>query len=142
MAKLKYAFNKTLLNEGGFSNDPNDPGQMTYKGISRKYHSSLELWKIVDVVLLNNKTASNFYINEILNDNDNLQKHVKKFYRKYFWNKLKLDDVISQAFADTIFDFSVNIGLKNTAKIIQKIVGCKADGIIGPVSIKHINEYS
>ncbi len=36
MANFNNAFNLVLKNEGSYSNDPDDPGGETYKGISRK----------------------------------------------------------------------------------------------------------
>ena len=36
MANYDQAFQLILQNEGGYVNDPDDPGSETYKGIARK----------------------------------------------------------------------------------------------------------
>jgi len=48
MAEFNIALQKTLAHEGGYSNDPNDMGGETYKGISRASHSVWKGWAIVD----------------------------------------------------------------------------------------------
>ena len=47
MAQFKIAFQKTLLHEGNYSNDPSDLGGETYKGIARNIHSSWSGWRII-----------------------------------------------------------------------------------------------
>ena len=59
MADFKKALTETLRHEGGYVNDPKDPGGETYKGISRKNHPDWEGWNIID----EKKILSSFPIN-------------------------------------------------------------------------------
>jgi lysozyme family protein len=38
MADFKQAYQLVLQNEGGYVNDPNDPGGETYKGVARNIY--------------------------------------------------------------------------------------------------------
>ena len=38
--------------EGGFVNDPQDKGGMTFKGICRKFYPDLKIWNTIDDLLL------------------------------------------------------------------------------------------
>jgi len=49
MANFINAFQKTIVNEGGYGNDPDDPGGETYKGFARKIHSKWEGWTTIDL---------------------------------------------------------------------------------------------
>jgi len=140
MADYKIAVDKTLINEGLFDNDPRDPGGMTYRGISRKSWSSWAGWHIIDHILNNYKSKS-AQINQ-MTKNKSLQEEVYTFYKKRFWDKIKGDDIVSQEIANSVFDYSVNAHYKTASRAVQRIVGCKPDGAIGPISIRHINNYS
>jgi len=123
MANFFIAYRKVLAKEGGYANHPSDKGGETYKGIARNYHPTWQGWDIVDAM----KPLHN---NQIIQDVrlDNL---VKTFYKLKFWDKLLLDEMSSQDFANFFFDFYVNAG--NTAvKILQRILGVRADGVYGP----------
>ena len=48
MANFNESFNITLGYEGGYSNDPDDAGGETYKGISRRYHPGWKGWALID----------------------------------------------------------------------------------------------
>ena len=49
-ASFKPAFDATMRNEGGYGNDPQDPGGETYRGIARKFHSKWEGWTTIDAL--------------------------------------------------------------------------------------------
>jgi lysozyme family protein len=69
---------------------------------------------------------------------------VKPIYKKYFWDSVKADSIKNQAIAELFYDFVVNSGCgrKNSnIKAMQKIVGVVADGKIGRITLKAINEY-
>lgn len=40
------------------------------------------------------------------------------------------------------FDIAYNMGVKRAIKIMQRCVGVKADGLIGPVTLKHISKLT
>lgn len=136
MAEFSIAYNHVLVNEGGYVNDPDDPGGETYRGVTRTNFPRWDGWKTVDLL----KQKSGFPKN--LDADKELQKMVKSFYDKNFWRKIKGNDIIDQDVATSIFDFAVNAGIKTSATLAQTVVGATADGIIGPKSIAAINAFN
>ncbi len=133
MAEFKISLQKTLNQEGGYSNDPDDSGKETYKGISRESHNNWSGWTIIDRY----KAKSGFP--SILDKDVELQKQVELFYLYEFWLPLKADQIQNQTTAESIFDFAVNAGIKTSVQLVQSIVGTKADGIIGEKTLQKLN---
>ena len=48
MADFDKALRKLLAIEGGYVNDPGDPGGETYKGVARRYNASWPGWSRID----------------------------------------------------------------------------------------------
>lgn len=136
MADYLLAYNQVLQNEGGYVNDPDDPGGETYKGVTRKFFPKWEGWTTIDLL----KKQSGFPKN--LDSDTELQESVKTFYEVQFWSRIKGDDITDQDVATSIFDFAVNAGVTTSASLAQMVVGVAADGIIGPQSIEAINKYN
>ncbi len=133
MAEFNIAFQRTLTQEGGYCNDPDDLGGETYKGISRTSHSSWKGWAIVEKY----KKLSSFPVP--LDKDVELQKQVELFYLYEFWLPLKADHISNQTIADSVFDFAVNTGITATTRIVQSLVGTKIDGIIGDHTLNKLN---
>jgi len=133
MAEFNLAFKKMLGHEGGYNNDPDDLGKETYKGISRANHKNWQGWSQID------KYKGNSDFPAILDADARLQKEIEDFYRRNFWSPLNADQISNQAIAASIFDFSVNVGIVTGVRLIQSIVGTKADGLIGEQTLKRIN---
>jgi len=131
MTNFEIALAKTLSKEGVYGNNPDDTGGETYKGIARKKHPNWEGWVIID----KNKGRSSFpaCIEQ------ELQPYVKTFYLANFWNPMKLEQVIDEKKASSLFDFGVNAGAAAAITLAQKVVGEITDGIIGPKTIVAIN---
>ncbi len=134
MAEFESAFAKTMKAEGGYVNDPQDPGGETYKGIARKMNSKWDGWILVDMA----KREGNFPAN--LDGNSQLQEKIKSFYEVNYWDKIRGDEIINQHIAECIFDFAVNAGPITSAKLAQTTVGAEPDGTIGQVTLKKIND--
>lgn len=68
---------------------------------------------------------------------------VKDFYQSEFYAKPKIDLVepISKGAAGILFDYAVNSGSSKAISDLQSIVGSKADGVIGPKTIKAVEKY-
>ena len=133
MTEFKISFQKTLTHEGGYSNDPDDQGGETYKGISRTSHSGWLGWSIID----NYKNKSDFPM--VLEKDVVLQKDVEIFYWTNFWLPIKAYQIQNQTSADSVFDFAVNAGATTSTRLVQAIVGAKIDGIIGEITLNKIN---
>ena len=137
MADSKSAIAKTLQNEGGYANNPNDSGGETYKGISRKWHPDWDGWLLVD-----KGKANNFFgeLNLLMDENIKLQRLVFEFYVVEYWNRLRLTEIGNQELAEKIFDMFINIGktiiyLQETLPIVGYLLGLtirlEADGVYG-----------
>lgn len=114
MANYLEAYNITLGHEGGYSNDPDDVGGETFKGIARRYHPSWGGWTIIDDIKKQPGFPGTAYNNQLLDD------MVKKFYKSYYWDVNLLDSCQSQAVANELFDTGVNMGTGRAGRFLQK----------------------
>jgi lysozyme family protein len=117
-----------LLNfEGGFVNDPADPGGATNKGITLKtFRACAKKLLSLEPTLDNLKRLTNAQAGVI--------------YRALYWNKTGGDDTASQNLANIVCDFYVNAGTPAT-KLLQTILTgmgqtLTVDGAIGPASVQ------
>lgn len=133
MAQFEPAVENTLIFEGGYSNNANDSGGETYRGISRVNWPNWNGWGYVDI----ERGEPNFPKN--LDSNLGLQGNVIDFYRQNYW---QYDGINSQAIANKIFDLAVNVGKVHADKIVQGAVGVTQDGVLGPDTIAAINAQS
>ena len=155
MANFKIAFQITNGNEGGWQNDPNDPGNAssglgTYKGIASKKQPGWEGWKTVAAALhamgLQPAYGSPAYrafahqLNSTLAADPGLQSSVEKFYQANFWDVNSLGSFANQELANKVYDSGVNQGTGTAAILLQKALGVMADGSIGPVTIATANK--
>ncbi|HVN67055.1 MAG TPA: glycosyl hydrolase 108 family protein [Candidatus Sulfotelmatobacter sp.] len=127
------AFTKTVGLEGGYTDDPSDPGGPTNWGIT--VAEAREFGYMGDIKDLPIETA-------------------KLIYKAKYWNVLLLDSVADQSVAAEIFDSAVNCGPSTVAGWIQEALNAlsKADGTdvplwpvldvdknFGPVSLEVLN---
>ena len=105
-----------LRNEGGYVNDPKDPGGETNFGISKKSYPAL------DIKALTRDQAIEIYFND-------------------YWLKLPFEDVTPDLLALHMFDMSVNTGSKIAVKILQSILRIDKDGILGTDTLQQIERY-
>lgn len=126
MADFLCAFEKMILNEGGYTlhQVSNDRGGLTYAGIAQNFHPQWPGWQ------------------RLKQDPDDpaITDLVRDFYQQHYWDKLGGGDIESQAIAESLFDFGVNAGVRTAAKLAQLVVGATPDGIIGPKSMAQINQ--
>lgn len=114
MADFYQAFQITMGNEGGYTNDPDDVGGETYKGVARNYHPNWKGWSIID----GHRDSATF--KKDLADDEDLQQLVKDFYKSNFWDVNLLDKISSQNIANEMFDTGVNMGVSRSAKFLQQ----------------------
>jgi len=120
--RFDRAFKAALGYEGGYVNDPKDPGGETKFGISKRAYPHL------DIAALTLAEAKQIY------------------YRDY-WKTLNLQKVSSAVIADEIFDTAVNMGRRTAAKIAQESINflggdLAVDGSIGPSTIAALNSWA
>lgn len=58
-----------------------------------------------------------------------------------FWDACKADKITNQSVAELIVDWCFNSGV-GMIKKVQGIVGTKADGVVGPITLNAINSNS
>jgi lysozyme family protein len=133
MANFATAFEQTMKAEGGYVNDPQDPGGETYKGVARKMNSKWDGWIDIDMA----KREKNFPAN--LDGNARLQEKIRQFYEVNYWDKIRGDEITNQDIAESIFDFAVNAGVITSSKLAQITVRAEPDGTIGPECLKKLN---
>lgn len=129
MAEFAPAYERTIVAEGGYTlhETQGDRGGMTYAGIARRFHPDWPGWSHIDA------------------GSEPPAELVRSFYRERFWERIRGDEITSQAIAETIYDFAVNAGVK-TASILAQVVASKItgetltpDGVIGPKTIAALN---
>lgn len=127
MAEFQPAYEKMIRNEGGYLNHKvtGDRGGQTYAGIARAFHSDWKGWDLIDR-------------NDL--DNPALTELVIEFYKAKFWEKIKGDEIQNQRIAETVFDFSVNAGVRTATKLLQLVVGETPDGIVGAKTLASVNQ--
>jgi lysozyme family protein len=135
MGNFQSAFEKVLKHEGGYVNDPTDPGGETYKGVSRKVWSSWAGWTNVDLA----RRVTGFPAN-LENDGD-LQQKIKDFYQVNFWDKMNGNNIEAEEVAISIFDFAVNAGVQTSVSLAQMVIGANADGVIGNETLQKLNAF-
>jgi len=81
-----------------------------------------------------------------------LEKMVKLFYRRYYWNLFCGDDVLDQQLANELFDTGVNMGVTRAVDFLQKALNIlnrneslysdiEEDGKFGNETMKALNAY-
>ncbi len=151
-ANFMTAFNKAMSNEGFISNNANDKGGFTYKGISRVKHPYWSGWKIIDSILSSHSTQqSGTELVEVLNSNTELQNEVQNFYRTEFWKKIQGDLLQQQIIADEVFECSINLGVTLASENLQRTLNLlnrnsklypdiSVDGIIGSQTLEALKK--
>lgn len=145
MADFKQAFEKTLMNEGGYklTNIEGDAGGLTFAGISKVKNPSWVGWKIIDVLLAS--VATPIWKNGILIDSriifsDELKTASMSFYKSNYWDAIKGDSIKEQEIAYHIYDFGVNAGSGASIKIVKSMLQIKPiDTSMNDETIKEIN---
>lgn len=108
MPNFNTACDRVLGHEGGYVNDPNDPGGETKWGISKRSYPDLE------IKFLTRDQAALIYLRD-------------------FWTPIHGDE-IPFALAFQGFDFAVNSGVQTAIRYMQRALGVVDDGHWGPVT--------
>lgn len=129
MANVKTLAPFILSYEGGFSNHPADKGGPTNKGVTIKTWRSVGYDKDgdgdIDVDDL-----------RLLTDND----VVNRVLKPHYWDRWKADEIKSQSIANLVVDWVWASG-KHGITNVQRILGVKADGIVGPKTLAALNGH-
>lgn len=107
-----------MSHEGGFVNNPKDPGGMTNLGVTQRVW---EAW-VGHPVGEKEMRALTPVI-------------VAPMYKRKYWDKVS-GDLLPSGVDHAVFDFAVNSGPGQAAKILQRVLGVKQDGDIGLVTLE------
>ena len=133
-ASFDDAISTILRHEGGFENDVNDPGGATNFGVSLRW---LKAKGLLEELEEEDKTQD-----QVLVIKEMTRAQAMGFYKAYWWDFYKYQNLLAQPVATKVFDTAVNIGASKAHKILQSIVGVTQDGVLGTKSFSEANAMS
>jgi lysozyme family protein len=102
------AFDRLLGHEGGYVNNPLDPGGETNWGISKRSYPDVDIRNLT-------------------------RDGAKVIYQTDFWNRVNADH-LPGSISYQVFDFAVNSGIETAIRYFQRALGVADDGHWGPIS--------
>lgn len=119
---FQYAVNKVLALEGGYVNDPQDPGGETKYGISTRTYPNLDIRSLT-------------------------RDQAVEIYHRDFWLPNHYDRIQDPEVAAKIFDMAVNMGSRTANRLLQRAcnrtrdAACDVgeDGVMGPITLEAVN---
>jgi lysozyme family protein len=117
MSDLDRAFDIVMDIEGGgmLHKVSGDPGGLTKWGISQRAYPDLDIANLTREAAL-------------------------AVYRRDYWLACNCDK-LAWPVALAVFDCAVNQGQARARKWLQRSIGAKADGIIGPLTMRRLDDY-
>ncbi len=112
---FEAAFQAVIGHEGGYVNDPRDPGGETKYGISKRA-----------------------YPREDIRGMTLARAH--EIYRRDYWDKLRADQ-LPPAVRFHAFDAAVNSGVRQATLWLQRAALVADDGIIGPITLAAVAQH-
>jgi len=118
---LDSAYTFVLREEGGFVDNPNDPGGRTNFGVTQNVYDASRKKDVKNIT----------------------PPEVKKIYAE-FWLRARADLIAdySPELATVHFDAAINSGPAQAAKFLQRAIGVIADGHIGPQTLALMKSQS
>lgn len=136
MSTFDLAWPIVKRHEGGFVNNPNDPGGATNFGVSLR-------WLVSQGLL----TQLEHDEGDVTQDAVTAVKlmteaEAQAFYVKYWWDANGYANVVSQALATKLVDTAINMGSVRANNFAQEIVGITpTTGHFGPKTTAAVNAF-
>ena len=114
MNDYQECLDKVLKSEGGFVNNPKDPGGMTNLGVTKA------VWEE--------------FVGHPVSEADMralTPEKVAPMYEQKYWRPC-YGEVLPRGLDFLVFSMGVNAGTGRSVKLLQSSLGCVADGVIGP----------
>lgn len=126
MAKDTFAkaMPHVFMEEGGYVDNPKDPGGATNLGITI---STLSAWE--------GRKVSKTEVKALTKDK------ATSIYKSNYWDAIRGDDLPSGV-DYAVFDFAINSGPARAVKFLQRVVGVADDGVVGAKTLAAIREMS
>ena len=117
ISNWQKSFELMLKSEGGYVNNPADPGGMTNLGVTK---ATWENWvgRESDEAEMRGLTPEK----------------VEPLYKKKYWDAVRGDE-LPMGLDYLMFDFAVNAGAGRAIKTLQTAVGVTPDGGFGPMTM-------
>ena len=110
----KECLDLVLKSEGGWVNNPNDPGGETNLGVTKA------VWEE--------------YVGHPVTTMKNLTKDdVAPLYEQKYWRPC-YGEILPRGLDFVVFSMGVNAGPGRSVKLFQSAIGCVPDGVIGPAT--------
>ena len=108
--------------EGGYVDHPRDPGGATNLGVTI---GTLRAWRGRPVSKADVKALT--------------KEEATAIYKAQYWDKVAGDD-LPAGLDYAMFDFGINSGPSRAVKFLQRILGVKADGVIGVMTLEAVRQ--
>lgn len=109
--------------EGGFVNHPKDPGGATNRGVTQRVYDAFRKrngWPPRSVRSITDAEHDAIYLRQ-------------------YWLPARGDELPSGIDA-SVFDMAVHSGVSRAAKTLQSVIGVKADGVIGEITLARLSD--
>ena len=123
------AYKRVGIAEGQWANHDKDRGGLTCCGIARTKNPDCAIWPYVDRLLERGNTLA--ASEKIARSDPYFMSLVEAFYRGKYWNSCQCD-LMPSLWRYPVFSCAVNCGVGKAIQLLQKALGLKIDGVIGP----------
>lgn len=124
MSRLHDALRFTLQWEGGYVNDPDDPGGATNKGVTQAVYTA---WRYAN--RLPYRSVEGITAQE-----------AEAIYEDRYWKLCRCGDLPAPVDV-VVFDTAVNCGPGRACRFLQRALGVTEDGNVGPRTLAAVREY-
>ena len=114
--KFDKAFDLLIGHEGGYSNNPADPGGETMWGITFRVARG---WGYMGPM------------------KDLPRDTAREIYKALYWDKVRASE-LPEAIRFDVFDAAVNSGAGQAVRFLQRATGTTDDGRLGPVTLRAV----
>jgi lysozyme family protein len=114
LANFDTCLAREMVYEGGYSNNPKDPGGPTMKGVTQRVYNTFRAKNGQPVAAVSK-----------INDNE-----VQQIYKSMYWDKID-GDTLADGVDFCIFDAAVNSGVGGATSWAQGALGIEVDGNFG-----------
>lgn len=142
MADFHTAHKITAKNEGGYTGNPDDNGNWTggKKGAGKLIGTNWGISAPVLVETIGRLDSSKLGRIPTVEDMKNLSRETAEaIYKLRYWDKIKGDQIISQAVANSIYDSAVNMGVGTAIKLAQRAAGIAETGVMDTATLNKLN---